>query len=137
MYLESIVVKMRTYGGTQYDELTISEADGKLTTINATGGSTMTEYTWTNNLYIAGESKITFACTNAASGKGIGVQSIVINAGGAASTYTRYITSCQGTTEFIDPIPEPDHIARKIIIGGQIYIVRDAQIFTIQGQRVK
>lgn len=136
MYLESIVVKMRTYGGTQYDELTISEADSKLTTINATEGSTMTEYTWTNNLYIAGESKITFACTNGASGKGIGVQSIVINAGGAASTYSRYITSCQAIME-IDPIPEPDHIARKIIIGGQIYIVRDAQIFTIQGQRVK
>lgn len=137
MYLESIVVKMRTYGGAQYDELTISEANGKLTTINATGGSTMTEYTWNNSLNIAGESKITFTCTNGASNKGIGVQSIVINAGGAASTYSRYITSCQGTTEFIDPIPEPDHIARKIIIGGQIYIVRDAQIFTIQGQRVK
>lgn len=137
MYLESIVVKMRTYGGTQYDELTISKADDKLTTINATGGSTMTEYTWQNNLNIAGESALTFACTNGASNKGIGVQSIVINAGGAASTYSRYITSCQDTTEFIDPIPEPDHIARKIIIGGQIYIVRDAQIFTIQGQRVK
>ena len=136
MYLESIVVKMRTYGGTQYDELTISEADGVLTTINATGGSTMTEYTWQNNLYIAGESKITFACTNAASGKGIGVQSIVINAGGAASTYSRYITSCQGTTE-IDPVVEDQAATRKILVGGQLYIIHNNQLFTIQGQRVK
>ncbi len=136
MYLESIVVKMRTYGGTQYDELTISEADSKLTTINATEGSTMTEYTWTNNLYIAGESKITFACTNAASGKGIGVQSIVINAGGAASTYSRYITSCQGTTE-IDPVVEDKAATHKILVGGQLYIIHNNQLFTIQGQRVK
>jgi endonuclease I len=135
--LESITVKMRTYGGTQYDMLEVREESGVLTSIEATAGSTPTEYTWNNNLYIAGTSTLTFLCSNGASGKGIGVVSVVINATGTGSSYSRYITSCQGTTEFIDPIPEPDHIARKIIIGGQIYIVRDAQIFTIQGQRVK
>ena len=136
MYLESIVVKMRTYGGTQYDELTISKADGVLTTINATGGSTMTEYTWQNNLDITGESKITFTCTNAVSDKGIGVQMIVINAGGAASTYSRYITSCQGTME-VDPVMEDKAATRKILVGGQLYIIHNNQLFTIQGQRVK
>ena len=136
MYLESIVVKMRTYGGTQYDELTISKADGVLTTINATGGSTMTEYTWQNNLDITGESKITFTCTNAISEKGIGVQLIVINAGGAASTYNRYITSCQGTME-VDPVMEDKAATRKILVGGQLYIIHNNQLFTIQGQRVK
>ena len=134
--LESITVKMRTYGGTQYDLLDVYEESGKLVSIEATSGSTMTEYTWTNNLYIAGTSTLTFS-TNYGANKGIGFSSVVINATGSGTIYTRYITSCQGTTEFIDPIPEPDHIARKIIIGGQIYIVRDAQIFTIQGQRVK
>lgn len=135
--LESITVKMRTYGGTQYDMLEVREESGKLTSIQATAGGTMTEYTWNNNLYIAGTSTLTFLCSNGASGKGIGIQSVVINATGAGTVYTRYITSCQGTTEFIDPVPEPDHIAHKVIIGGQIYIVRDGQIFTIQGQRVK
>lgn len=134
--LESITVKMRTYGGTQYDLLDVYEESGKLVSIEATSGSTMTEYTWTNNLYIAGTSTLTFS-TNYGANKGIGFSSVVINATGSGTIYTRYITSCQGTTEYIDPIPEPDHIARKIIIGGQIYIVRDAQIFTIQGQRVK
>lgn len=132
--LESITVKMRTYGGTQYDLLDVYEESGKLVSIEATKGSTMTEYTWTNNLYIAGTSTLTFS-TNYGENKGIGFSSVVINATGSGTIYTRYITSCQAITE-IDPIPEPDHIARKIIIGGQIYIVRDAQIFTIQGQRV-
>ena len=133
--LESITVKMRTYGGTQYDLLDVYEESGKLVSIEATSGSTMTEYTWTNNLYIAGTSTLTFS-TNYGANKGIGFSSVVINATGSGTIYTRYITSCQAITE-IDPIPEPDHIARKIIIGGQIYIVRDAQIFTIQGQRVQ
>lgn len=132
--LESITVKMRTYGGTQYDLLDVYEESGKLVSIEATKGSTMTEYTWTNNLYIAGTSTLTFS-TNYGENKGIGFSSVVINATGSGTIYTRYITSCQAITE-IDPIPEPDHIARKIIIGGQIFIVRDAQIFTIQGQRV-
>lgn len=132
--LESITVKMRTYGGTQNDLLDVYEESGKLVSIEATKGSTMTEYTWTNNLYIAGTSTLTFS-TNYGENKGIGFSSVVINATGSGTIYTRYITSCQAITE-IDPIPEPDHIARKIIIGGQIFIVRDAQIFTIQGQRV-
>jgi len=136
--LESITVTMRTYGGTQYDLLDVYEESGKLVSIEATKGSTMTEYTWTNNLYIAGTSTLTFS-TNYGANKGIGFSSVVINATGSGTVYTRYITSCQSTTEImiIDPMPEPDHIARKVIIGGQIYIVRDGQIFTMQGQRVK
>lgn len=136
--LESITVTMRTFGGTQYDLLDVYEESGKLVSIEATAGSTMTEYTWTNNLYIAGTSTLTFS-TNYGASKGIGFSRVVINATGSGTVYTRYITSCQSTTEIviIDPMPEPDHKARKIIIGGQIYIVRDNQIYSVQGQRVK
>lgn len=133
--LESIVVKMRTYGGTQYDQLDIHEADGKLTTIEATKGSTMTEYTWNNNLYIAGTSALTFTCANGAANKGIGIESIVINAAGSATTYSRYITACQETTE-VELVASPTS-ARKVLVGGQIYILHNEQLFNIQGQRVK
>ena len=37
--LDSIIVKMRTYGGTQNDQLDIYKQDGKLTTITATASS--------------------------------------------------------------------------------------------------
>ena len=136
MGLESIVVKMRTYGGTQYDMLQISEESGVLTSIQATGGSTITEYTWNNNLYIAGTSTLTFACSNGAANKGIGIQSVVINATGSGSSYSRYITSCQTGTE-VELVPSDEAAARKILVGGQIYIVLGDHMFNIQGQRVR
>ena len=136
MGLESIVVKMRTYGGTQYDMLQISEKTGVLTSIQATAGSTITEYTWNNNLYIAGTSTLTFACSNAAANKGIGIQSVVINATGSGSSYSRYITSCQTGAE-VELVPSDGAAARKILVGGQIYVVLGDQMFNLQGQRVK
>lgn len=136
MGLESIVVKMRTYGGTQYDMLQISEETGVLTSIQATAGSTITEYTWNNNLYIAGTSTLTFACSNGAANKGIGIQSVVINATGSGSSYSRYITSCQTGTE-VELVPSDEAAARKIFVGGQIYIVLGDHMFNIQGQRVR
>lgn len=135
MRLTSIVVKMRTYGGTQYDKLKIDEETGTLTTIEATGGKTMTEYTWNNNLYIAGTSTLTFSCGNAGSDKGIGIQSITINGTGVADIYIRFITSCQDPQE-IDLTPA-EGSARKHLINGHILIQTSEGLFTITGQKVK
>ncbi|MBR6117420.1 MAG: endonuclease [Paludibacteraceae bacterium] len=134
--LESITVKMRTYGGTQYDMLEVREESGVLTSIEATAGSTPTEYTWNNNLYIAGTSTLTFLCSNGASNKGIGVVSVVINATGTGSSYSRYITSCQSGAE-VELVPTEEATTRKILVGGQLYIIHNNQLFTIQGQKVK
>ena len=133
--MEAITVMMRTYGGTQYDELQIAEETGVLTTIEASKGSSMSEYSWMNNLYIAGESTLTFICSNGAANKGIGVQSIIINGRGASVEYNRYITACQETTE-VELVTSPTS-ARKVLVGGQIYILHNEQLFNIQGQRVK
>ncbi len=134
MGLEKITVKMRTYGGTQYDQLDIYEADGKLTSIKATKGSTLTEYEWNNNLYIAGNSALTFS-SNYGSGKGIGIAAITIDATGSSVSYDRYITNCQGTGEVV--VVETEAPAKKMLIGNQLYIVVGEQLFTIQGARVK
>lgn len=132
--LESIVVKMRTYGGKSLNELNIYEETGKLTTMTATAGSTMTEYTWTNNLYIAGTSTLTFS-TEYTSNKGVGVQSIIINAAGSSTAYCRYITSCQGTTEL--ELVETEAPVRKILVGGHMLILRDGHIYNVHGARVR
>lgn len=131
--LNSIVVKMRTYGGSSYNQLDIYEEDGQLASLTATSGSTMTEYTWNNNLYIAGISKLTFA-SDYGQNKGIGIQSITINAGSESAVYVRYITSCQ-THEELNHIVV-DSPARKVLIGNQIYILVGDDLFTITGQRV-
>lgn len=132
--LNSIVVKMRTYGGSQYDQLDIYEADGKLATMTATEGSSMTEYTWNNNLYIAGISALTFA-SDYGQNKGIGIQSITINAGSASEIYTRFITSCQSGSEV--QLVETDQPARKILVGGQIFILVGEEMYTTTGQKVR
>ena len=132
--LDSIVVKMRTYGGTQYDQLDIYEADGKLVSLTATKGSAMTEYVWVNNLYIAGISTLTFS-SNYGSGKGIGIQSIKIKAGSASEIYVRYITSCGGATEAIQTSVTMPR-ATKIFRNGQLYIEIGNELYNITGQRL-
>ncbi len=131
--LESIVVKMRTYGGTQFDQLDIHEADGKLITLIATSGKSMTEYTWQNNLYIAGTSALTFTCANGGAEKGLGIQSITINATGAGVTYSRYLTS-EEATGLINTHSEP--VGRKVLKNGQLYILVGEHIYTITGQKI-
>ena len=133
--LDSIIVKMRTYGGTQYDQLDIYEEDGKLVSLTATKGSALTEYAWMNNLYIAGISTLTFS-SNYGSGKGIGIQSIIIKAGSVSEVYVRYITSCGGATEAVHPSVSAPR-ATKLLRDGQIYILIGDQMFTITGQKAR
>lgn len=141
MYLSSITVNMRTYGGTSYDQLQVAEETGVLTTMQATSGSTMKEYSWTNNLYVAGTSKLIFSCSNSANNKGIGVKSIVINAAGAGTTFSRYITSCLEPTPSnptdIDQMVNGKSSNRKFIHRGHLFIEVDGRIYTITGQKVK
>ena len=134
--LESIVVKMRTYGGTQYDQFDVHTASGKLTTITAKSGKTMTEYSWTCTTQPTGVSALTFSCGNGKTDCGIGVQSITINATGASEVRSRFITSCQTTTELVEEV-EPDRAAKKILVNGEILIMVGEGVYTVTGQRVK
>ncbi len=136
--LNSIKVNMRTYGGTQYDQLTVSSKSGTITTLEASKGSTLTDYEWTNTQSLSGKSPVTFS-TNYGSKKGIGVASVVINVTGAGVTYSRYITSCQSTEEVMTPTSDSSMKGRatKVLVGGQLYILVNDALFTITGQRVK
>ena len=134
--LSSIVVKIRTYGGTQYDQFSVDAENQHLTTIEATAGGTMTEYTWNNTQTLTGFSPLTFTCSNAANNKGIGFSSVVINATGAGVAYERYITLCQ-TGDEVELVADEDVVARKILVGGQIFLQINDQLYNITGQRVK
>ena len=134
--LSSIVVKIRTYGGTQYDQFSVDAENQHLTTIEAIAGGTMTEYTWNNTQTLTGFSPLTFTCSNAANNKGIGFSSVVINATGAGVAYERYITSCQ-TGDEVELVADEDVVARKILVGGQIFLQIGDQLYNITGQRVK
>lgn len=133
--LASIQARLRTFGGTQYDQFAFAAGSTNIGTITVTKGATMTDYTWTNTKSLTGKSPITFTCSNAGSDKGVGFSSVVINATGAGVTYTRYITTCQETTEV--ELVNDEAPARKILVGGQIYLQVGEQLFNLQGQRVK
>ena len=133
--LSSIQVKMRTYGGTQYDQLQVAAGSKLLTTIEASKGSTMSDYEWTNSQSLSGTSPITFTCSNAGSNKGIGFQAVTINATGAGISYSRYITACQTATEVVALSKAVS--AKKILIGSEIYILVGEQLYSVQGVRVR
>ena len=133
--LASIQVKMRTYGGTSYNQFSVAAGDKVITTIEATKGSTMTDYEWTNTSSLTGTSPLTFTCSNAASSKGIGFQSVTINATGAGTVYENFITDCQGTTDAVNTHAEAP--ASKVLIDGQIYIFVGDALYTITGQKVQ
>lgn len=135
--LKSIQVKMRTYGGTQFDQFQVAAGEQVLTTIEASKGGTMNDYEWTNTSSLSGTSPLTFTCSNASSKKGIGFQSVTINATGAGITYSRYITICQTPTE-LETIGDENNVSvRKIIVGGQLFILRDGHIYNVHGARVR
>ena len=133
--LSSIQVNIRTFGGTQYNMLDVKAGETLITQIEATQGGRLEDYTWTNAKQLSGTSALTFS-SNYGAGKGIGFSSVTINAAAAGVTYDRYITSCQTTTEVLEVIEE-NAAARKLLVGGQIYILVGEQLFTITGQRIK
>ena len=133
--LSSITVTIRTFGGTGNNTLNVSANDETIATITTNKGTTLTDFTWTNDKTLTGKSPITFS-TNYSSGNGVGISSAIINATGISVTYDRYITSCQTATEIINTSVD-EQAAKKILIGGQMYILVGEQLFTITGQKVR
>lgn len=136
--LSEVKATIRTYGSVSQDggkNLDIRAGETLVASL-AAANKTLTEYTWTKTTEVlSGKSALTFTARNAGSKVGIGFSSVTINATGAGVTYSRYITSCSSATEVnLQPTEQP---ARKILIGGHIYIQIDNQLFNSLGQRVK
>lgn len=132
--LSSIEVNMRTYGGTQYNNLNVTANGQTIATIVATNGKTLTDYTWTNENSFTGRASLTFS-TNYGTNQGLGFTRVVINATGAGTTYSAYITDCGTTTDL--PAPTDAPAARKVLRDGQLLIVLGTNTFTITGQKIQ
>ena len=131
--LSSIEVNIRTYGGQQYCNLDVRAGDTQIATIVATNGKTLTDYTWTNTQPLSGRSPLTFS-TNYNASQGIGFTRVVINATGSGVTYSAYLTDC-GTTGIENNVSE--EAPQKVLIGGQIYLKINNQLYTITGLKFK
>ena len=131
--LSSITMKMRTYGGSSYNTVNITANGQALGTLVASN-STLADKTWTNEQSLSGTAAIHFTA-NYTGNNGVGFSVVTINATGSAISYSRYITSCSTTTEV--EIPQAEAPARKILVGGRIYILVGNAMYNVQGQRIK
>ena len=68
--LDTIRARMRTVGGTQYDQFRFAAGETTIGTITVAEGGTLVNYEWVNTQSLSGTSKLTFTCSNAGSNKG-------------------------------------------------------------------
>ncbi len=132
--LASITMNMRTYGGGSYNTVNVIANSTTIATLIAASNS-LADQTWTKTTPLSGMSTLRFVSANSTSSNGPAFSSITIDATGASVSYNRYITSCQSATEI--ELKSDNSVARKVLVGGQIYIQVGEQLFTITGQRVK
>lgn len=98
-------------------------------TITANKGSFSTN-TWTGT---ADEVVFTIGGTNGH--RRIAAVEVTMNGVGETTVYSRYITSCQTTTELTEQ-PIDMRSARKVLIGGQIYLQVADGLYNMLGQKV-
>ena len=129
--LNTIEVNMRTYGGSQYCNLDVTANGQPIATIVALNGKTLSDYTWTNTAALSGSAPLTFS-TSYGSGQGIGITSVVINATGAGTLYSAYLTHCGETTAL--SYQQSAVGVYKVLRDGQMYIQVGDKLYNLLGQ---
>ena len=132
--LSSISMTMRTYGGTSYNTVKVMASGTQIATLQA-ANSTLAENTWTNTASLSGISKLRFESETSTASNGPAFSSVTVNAAGAETTYSRFITSCSDHTDIENErISVPTH---KILRDGRLLIVIGDQIYNVMGQRIQ
>ena len=123
--ITSIVVNLRTYGGSSYKTLEFSMNGTKVGEINATTNK-LKDYTWTPSSTLSGVGKLRFDSNTNTTDNGPALSSITINLNtGTPSViyvYSRYITSCEGTSVESVKVEKPAQKGRKILRDGKLMI---------------
>ena len=134
--IESIVVNLRTYGGTSYKTLSFSMNGTKVGEINATTNK-LANYTWTPSSDLSGSGKLRFYSTTSTSANGPALSSITINLNTSTPSivyvYSRYITSCNNESTDLEQtvVATP---STKIIYNGQLLIEYNGVYYNTLGQ---
>ena len=135
--VESIVVNMRTYGGTAYKTVDITCAGQTLGSLSASN-STLKDYTLeSNGASWTGSGAIRFSSTTCTDKYGPGVAAITIRLGGAETVYTEYLTTCHSTA--INMVDDSDTRIRpqKVLRDGQLLIIVEGKTYTAFGMQVR
>ena len=135
----SIVVNLRTYGGSSYKTLEFSMNGTKVGNISATTNS-LSNYTWTPTSTLSGSGKLRFYSNTNTAQNGPALSSITINLNTGTPSivyvYSRYITSCNnGATDVEETIVEKPNT--KILRDGQLLIEYNGVYYNTLGQPIK
>ena len=136
--ITSIVVNLRSYGGSTYNTLEFSMNGIKVGQIEATTNK-LKDYTWTPTSTLSGTGKLRFYSNTNTAENGPALSSIAINQKTGSSvvyTYSRYITSCNNETTDIEEtiVAKPN---TKIIRNGQLLIEYNGVYYNTLGQQVQ
>jgi hypothetical protein len=135
----SIVVNLRTYGGSSYKTLSFSMNGTKVGEINATTNK-LKDYTWTPSSTLSGTGKLHFYSTTCTAENGPALSSIYIAMeGGGVTTeysYSNYITSDSVSTDLIE-VQQPQQLGHKILRNGQLVIEYNGVYYNTMGQVVE
>ena len=139
--ITSITINMRTYGGSDYKTIEFS-MDGKKIGELSASNKTLNDYTWKPTTSLTGVGALRFSSNTNTTEFGPALSSITIETTGGGTgttttyTYSRYITSCQGTSD-IDSVEVPTQVCNKIISNGQLLIEYKGVYYNTLGQQIQ
>ena len=137
--ITSIVVNLRTYGGTTYKTLEFSMNGTKVGQVDATTNK-LKDYTWTPTTTLSGTGTLRFYSNTNTAENGPALSSITINLNTGVPSiiyvYSRFITSCNNqSTDVEETIVEKPNT--KFIRNGQLLIEYNGVYFNTLGQQVQ
>ena len=139
--ITSITINMRTWGGTEYNTIEFSVAGKKIGELKADNNN-LKDYTWKPTTTPSGVGALRFSSPTSTANEGPAFSSITIETTGGGTgttttyTYSRYITSCQGTSD-IDSVELPTQVCNKIISNGQLLIEYNGVYYNTLGQQIQ
>lgn len=129
---------VRVYGGgtmtvtaENITKIDLTFGSGDNTNVITTNVGSYEEPTWTG-----AADEVVFSVGGSSGHRKIASVAVTMNGSGTVESYSRYITSCQGPTE-VELVGTKDASVRKILVGGHLFILRDGNIYNLQGTRVR
>ena len=133
--LESITINMRTYGGTTYNTIEFEVGGVKIGELVAQTNN-LANYTWKPSTTHAGTGPMRFSSPTCTESNAPALSSITIELSGEGSgdnggnegdgtityVYSRFMTTCDGTSTESVKVEQPTQKGNKIIRDGQLLI---------------
>ncbi|MBQ9751224.1 MAG: endonuclease [Paludibacteraceae bacterium] len=130
--LDSVAVKIRSYQSRTTVSIVVDGNEmGKI----SASTNTMQRYVW-EAPEMTGDKELKFIGVDGTASYGVGINEISLFIGGEEITYTNYLTHASGAIPTDMCTPSTDNKIRKIVIGNQLYVQVNHQLYDCIGRVV-